>query len=155
MKRKRDPLYSNPVSQAVVRRKVMDSLARIKRDSELQAYMGSRVPEMVSDACMTLYAVAYAHMVFKLPTDTPDVRIMRGLAGALQDLANHPAQLELHRPAIQSGLAAIERVLPDLEPLAIGVGMEMCKAAIARNGISAADIQQMLGAPIEEERKAA
>ena len=155
MKRKRDPLYSNPVSQAVVRRKVMESLARLKRDCELQAYMGSRVPEMVSDACMTLYSVAYAHMVCKLPTDTPDVRIMRGLASALADLAQHPAQLELHRPAIQSGLAAIERVLPDLEPLAIGVGMVKCKAAIARNGISAADIQQMLGAPIEEERKAA
>lgn len=163
MKRKRDPLYSNPVSQAVVRRKVMASLTRLKRDCELQAYMGSRVPEMVSDACMTLYAVAYAHMIcrtnpklrHKLAATSADARIMRGLAGALQDLANHPDQLELHRPAIQSGLAAIERVLPDLEPLAIGVGMVKCKAAIARNGISAADIQQMLGAPIEEERKAA
>ena len=154
MKRKRDPLYSNPVSQAVVRRQVMQSLARLKRDCELQAYIGSRVPELVSDACMTLYAVAYAHMICKLPTDTPDVRIMRGLASALADLAMHPAQLEVHRPAIQSGLAAIERVLPNLEPLAIGVGMVECKAAIAKGGISADDIHRMLGAQIDE-RKAA
>lgn len=152
MKRKRDPLYSNPVAQAVVRGKVMESLERIKRDSELQAYMGARVPELVSDACMLLYAVAYAHMVCRLPTDTPEARIMRGLASALADLANHPAQIELHRPAIQSGLAAIERVLPDLEPLAIGVGMVECKTAIKKDGISAADIHRMLGAPIEERK---
>ena len=146
MKRRRDPLYSNPIAQAVVRSNVMASLKRLKTDSELQAYAGSRVSELVSDACMLLFAVAWAHKTMGLPTDSPDARIMRGLASALGDLASHPAQIETHRPAIQSGLAAIERVLPGLEPLVIGVGMVECKARIAEAGIGSNDIHELLGA---------
>jgi hypothetical protein len=146
MKRRRDPLYSNPIAQAVVRSQVLQSLKRLKTDSELQAWAGSAVPELVSDACMLLFAVAWAHKTMRLPADSPDARIMRGLASALADLAAHPAQIETHRPAIQSGLAAIERVLPRLEPLALGVGMVECKNRIAGAGIGSNDIHQLLGA---------
>lgn len=146
MKRRRDPLHSNPVAQAVIRKQVMTSLARIKNDSEMQAYAGANVPELVSDACMLLYAVAWACRVAGIRKDAPDARIMRGMASALADLANHPNQMEIHRPAIQSGLSAIERVLPDLEPLAIGVGMFECKNLIEGNGIGASDIHKLLGA---------
>ena len=64
----------------------------------------------------------------------------------LAELAAHPNQLESHRPSIQSGLAAIERVLPSLEPMAIGVGMVVCKEKIAGPGIGAQDIHDLLGA---------
>lgn len=146
MKRRRDPVFSNPVAQAVVRKQVMTSLARIKNDSEMQAYAGGHVEQMVSDACMLLYSVAWAYRVARLETDAPEARILRGMANALADLAQHPKQLEIHRPSIQSGLAVIERVLPALEPLAIGVGMVECKNLIAGNGISPADIHKLLGA---------
>ena len=144
MKRRRDKLYSNPVAQAMVRQQVMASLRRIKTDSELQAYAGARVSDLVSDACMLLYSVAWACRVNGIGADNPDARIMRGMASALADLAAYPSQLETHRPAIQSGLAAIERVLPSLEPLAIGVGMVECKNRIAGTGIGAEDIHQLL-----------
>ena len=145
MKKRRDPLYSNPIAQAMIRKQVMGALARLKTDSEMQAYAGARVAELVSDACMLLYSVAWACRVKRIKADHPDARIMRGLASALADLAAHPAQLETHRPAIQSGLAAIERVLPSLEPLALGVGMVECKNRIEAQGIGANDIHAMLG----------
>jgi len=154
MKKRRDPLYSNPVAQSVVRNKALASLKRLKFDAEMQAWAGNKVAEFVSDSCMLLFAVAYAHMICRqfpeaiahgrLATSTPDARIMRGMANALQELANHSSQLELHRPTIQSGLAAIERVIPDLEPLAIGVGFAECSERIAGSGISADDIHKLL-----------
>ena len=145
-KPRREKLYSNPVAQSVTRKKVMDSLKRIKMDAELQAYAGGRVAEMVSDACMLLFAVAFAWHIVGVKADSPDARIMRGMANALADLAAHPNQIEIHRPSIQSGLAAIERVLPSLDPLAIGVGMVECKNLIAGNGIGTQDIHNLLGA---------
>jgi hypothetical protein len=45
---------------------------------------------------------------------------------------------------VQAGIMAIERVLPDLEPLAIGVGMVDCKNLISSRGITAEDIHSML-----------
>jgi hypothetical protein len=144
MKKRRDPLYSNPIAQSVVRANVRQSLERIKTDSELQAYAGANVGQMVSDACMLLYSVAWAHKVKGLDNQSPDARIMRGMANALADLAQHPNQIEIHRPAVQAGIMAIERVLPDLEPLAIGVGMVDCKNLISSRGITAEDIHSML-----------
>ncbi len=154
MKKKRDPLYSNPVAQSVVRSKARNALNRLKLDSELQAWAGTKAAEFVSDACMLLFAVAYAHRICRqfpenrahgrLEPWTPEARIMRGMASALQELAHHHDQLELHRPAIQSGLAAIERVIPDLEMLAVGVGFAECQERIAGTGIGAEDIHQLL-----------
>lgn len=143
-KPRRDKLYSNPIAQAVVRKQVMEALQRIKTGAELQAYAGGRVAEMVSDACMLLYSVAFACDFARIKADSPDARIMRGMANALADLAAHPNQIEIHRPSIQSGLAAIERVLPSLEPMAIGVGMVACKELIAGPGIGAQDIHDLL-----------
>lgn len=144
MKKRRDKLYSNPIAQAVVRKQVMGAIARLKTDSELQAYAGARVPEMVSDACMLLYSVAWACRINRINDDNPDARIMRRMARTLADLDAHPEQLETHRPAIQSGLSAIERVLPSLDPLAIGVGMSECKSRIGGAGISTQDIDALL-----------
>jgi hypothetical protein len=153
MKKRRDPLYSNKVAQSVIRDKVRTDLHTLKTQAELQAWAGTQTDTFVKQACVLLYAIAYAHSICRqfpeakhgrLNPDTPDARIMRGMASALEDLATRPTELELHRPSIQSGLLAIERVIPDLELLAVGVGFDECTKRIANEGISANDIHFLL-----------
>lgn len=154
MRKRRDPLHSNKIAQAVIRDKVRAALFKLKSQAELQAWAGHQVDAFVKQACVLLFSVAYAHMICRefpdakahgrLETSTPDARIMRGMASALEDLAARPDDLETHRPAIQSGLLAIERVIPDLELLAVGVGFDECARRIELDGISAQHIHDML-----------
>ena len=55
-------------------------------------------------------------------TDRPDARILLGATSALGDLMEHPGDLERHRGAIQSGLGAIDRLMPELSEWALAEG---------------------------------
>lgn len=147
MKKKRqDPLFSNPVTRSIINRQVIDSLARIKAAAELQAVFGDAAANLVRDAVLLLYSVAYACHLCRIDPGLPEIRILRGMAQTLEDLARDLQSLETHRPAIQSGLAAIERILPRLDIIAVGAGMLECDHTIQKGGIGAADIHQLLGA---------
>lgn len=150
MKKKRQSytgsLIRNPITKSIIKRQVETTLATLKQDAELQALMGDASARLVRDSGMLLFAVANACQTCRISESEPDVRILRGMAGALEQLARFPATLDDHRPSIQSGLDAIERLIPRLDIFAIGNGFLTCDAAVKAHGFGATDIHQMLGA---------
>lgn len=132
--------------EAEIERELRSSLAELKTGAELQIMFGDNAESLVRQAGILLFSVARACEMHKIGKDDPDVRIIRGLAGALEDLSIHLGRLEFHRASIQSGLAAIERLIARVSIFAIGHGMLDCKAVIAARGFGAADIHKMLGA---------
>lgn len=145
-KKRRDPLYSNPVTQVLIRQQIRQSIAILRTDAELQALAGDAAARLVRDSGMLLYAVACAVELCRIPADNPDVRVLRGTAQAIGELAEHQGRLELHRPAILSGLAAMERLMPFLAVEALGAGLMECDERIRVSGFGTKDIHQKLGA---------
>lgn len=146
MKKKRiDPLVRNAVTKAVLKNQLETFLSQLKASAELQALFGDAAHRLVHDSGILLFSVAYACSVCRVSDQEPDVRILRGMAQALGDLAERLQDIEQHRPAIQSGLAAIERLLPRLDIFALGLGFVDCTKRISSQGISSADIQSFLG----------
>lgn len=145
-KRRRDATFTNPVTQAVIRQQIRQSIAILRTDAELQALAGDAAARLVRDAGMLLYAVACAIELCRIPADHPDVRVLRGTTQAIGELAEHPGRLELHRPAILSGLAAMERLMPFLAVEALGAGLMECDERIRASGFGTTVIHQKLGA---------
>ena len=129
-----------------IERELKKDLAELKTGAELQSFFGDDPGKLVQQAGILLFSVARSCEMHKIGKDDPDVRIIRGMAGALEDLSSHLGRLEVHRASIQSGLAAIERLIARVSIFAIGHGMLDCKAVIAARGFGAADIHKMLGA---------
>ncbi len=137
---------ANPITRSIIRSQIIASLNEIKTLAELQAFGGDSVPHLIDRSGVLLYAIADAVRQMGIQEDDPDVRILKGMGGSLELLARFPATLEDHRPSIQSGLAAIERLIPRLDILAIGSGFLNCRAKVEQEGFGATDIRQMLGA---------
>ena len=101
----------NPVGLAMVRATIRRDVAELKTTAELQAWNGADAPRLVNSAGRMTWMVASAAVAGGVNVESPDIRIVRGLGEALGDLAAD-GRLEYHRPTIQSGLLAIERLLP-------------------------------------------
>jgi len=76
--------------------------------------------------------------------DSPDVRIIRGMGEALGDL-NADGRLEQHRHSIQSGLMAIERLLPLCSDWALGTAaLKLDELLATTAGMGTADLRAVL-----------
>jgi hypothetical protein len=138
-------VYRNPVFASVVRAQIKDSIARVKRGAELQALYGDAASNLIKDAGVLLFAVAHACGRCGVDPECADVRIARGMAMALGQLGERIDALEAHRPAIQAGLSAVERLLPALATSSLGDGLLACRARIADNGFGTDDIHRLFG----------
>jgi hypothetical protein len=141
----RNPWVRKP-QEAETERELRRSLSELKTGAELQSLFGANPENLVRQAGILVFAVARACQLHRSAPDDADIRIMRGLAGSLEDLALHPGRLEFHLESIQLGLAAVERLIERVSIFAVGHGLLDCKAVIADRGFGANDIHQMLGA---------
>lgn len=131
MKRKY-PSHRNPVGSAILKQQITRDLQRLKVEAELQAVWSSNVKKLVTEAGSLLFIASYAAGQCGIDFNEPDMRIMRGMASALGDIGEHPASLEQNRPAIVSGIAAIDRTIPRVSVWALGLGaveLDRCMAA--------------------------
>jgi hypothetical protein len=139
-----DSVLRNPITRSIIKSQVETTLATLKTAAEMQALIGDAAQKLVLDSGMLLFAVANACETCRIDETEPDVRILRGMAGSLELLARFPATLEDHRPTIQSGLNAIERLIPRLDIFAIGNGFLTCDERVKAEGFGADDINSML-----------
>lgn len=80
--------------------------------------------------------------------DHPDMRIVRGMAEAMGDLRADTLKIERHRPSIQSGLAAIDRLLVDCDDIALIFAAAHLDDLLSRpQGVGTDDIRKILEAP--------
>lgn len=156
--RKQRLAFRNPIGSLFIKREIHRDLKRLQQTAELQAWGSEHAPRLVTDCVKLLFVVAFGVQELGefagFSTEHPDIRIMRGMASALGDLAARPQDLEQHRAAIQSGLAAAERVMTGIFEhedtrkaaiWALGVGTQELAKALAGPGITVHTIERLLG----------
>lgn len=139
------PKYRNPVGSAILKQQIARDVQRLKMEAELQAVWSVNVKKLVQEAGSLLFITSYAAGECGIDPDEPDMRIMRGMASALADIGEHPASLENNRPAIVSGIAAIDRTIPRVSVWALGLGalkLDECMAAAGFGTQKIAELQK-------------
>jgi hypothetical protein len=135
----------NPVKEAIIKNLVMADVQALRTQSGLQAFTGSNAANVCNTAGRLVYIVAHAARHHGLE-ETPEARILAGTAGALGDIAEHPAALETQRNAIIAGLEAIERLMPNLHPLSLATGaLELDQLLQTGRGLGTSDVRKALG----------
>ena len=140
MKRKRlnpaQTLIHNPIFRASITASLKRDLQAMKRAAELHLLAGAHAGNMVMTVTRLLWIVERAALECGVPPDAPEIRIMGGAANAAGDLAARPQDLEIHRPALQSGVLAAERLWERINPFALGNAAMAFDAALAGEGIT-------------------
>lgn len=132
----------NPVTEAVIRSRIVEDIQRLRTAVGLQAYIGEDAAMVANMAGRLVYIVCHAAGVHGLG-DTPEVRILLGTANALGDIAETPAELERQRGAVIAGLQVIDRLMPKLHTFSLAAGsMELDNLLHTANGM---DVRRALG----------
>ena len=135
----------NPVVEAVIRANIEADIDRLRTGAELHAYTGANAPALANLAGRLVYIVCHAAREHGLG-ETPEARIMAGMANALADLAERPDGMEKQRGAIQSGLAAIDRLMPQLGTWSLAAGaLELDEILAQTGGMGTSDVRRALG----------
>lgn len=138
---------THPVARAMARSAlagaVRKDMADILNAAQLHAWAGSNPPRLVNDAGRLVYVVLGAATAAGMTTESPEIRIVLGMGEALGDLVAD-GDIERHRPAIQSGLLALERLLPSMNPGAMfDAAVELDHKLATTAGMGTADLHRM------------
>lgn len=136
-------LAHNRIAHALVRARILDQVLQLRTRAGIHAYMGSDAAQVADPMGRLVFTVAYAVGLHGLG-DTPEARILLGTANALADVAATPAALEQQRAAITSGLAAIERLLPQLAESSLATGALELEYLLRRGDLGTARVEQAL-----------
>lgn len=134
----------HPVTTEIQRARIAHDVAALLRGASLHAWTGQHAANTTNLAGRIVYIVAHACGLAGIH-EGADVNILRGAASALADLQAHPEQLEQHRGAIQSGLAACTRLLPSLTELQLAHGAQTLDGLLKHTeGMSTGDVERAL-----------
>lgn len=134
-------------AEASLRAQIAADVASLQDSAGIHAWTGNNGAAMVNKAGRLCYVAAYAANHAGIDLESVDVRILRGMAGALADLAADLQHIERHRGSIQSGLQAISRLLPHCDDLVLLAGAADLEARLASgHGMGTADVDEALGA---------
>ena len=127
-----------------MRTRIEEKISRLRTGSALHAYTGANAAMLANLAGRLVYVVCHAAGHHGLG-ETPEARILAGTANALADLAESPASLERQRGAVISGLAAIDRLMPELSTWALAAGaLQLDQLLASTAGMGTADVRRAL-----------
>ena len=95
-------LVGNPVTQAVLELQLKRVLADLQTEAGLQVYIGSDAKTILNRVGKLCIVANDTAAKSGIDPENPDVRIIAGMAGALQDLTRPGESVEKHRPALRS-----------------------------------------------------
>lgn len=124
---------------------IMRDLRGLQIDAGIHTWTGNDGAKMVTLAGRLCYITAFAAQRAGYQADYPDVRIVRGMAEALADLAADLDNVERYRLSIQSGLAAIDRLLPQCNDIDIVLGCHELDTVLAVKDLGTADVRMAMG----------
>jgi len=134
---------TNPVALAVLRRHIRRDLEALLVDAQIHALFGSNWANLLDRTGRLVYITLGAACAAKMTTEDPDMRILLGTGEALGDL-HLDQRIEQHRPALYSGLAACERLLPQLRDTDLAAAaLEVDFRLAGPHGIGTRDLHQM------------
>ena len=136
---------SGQVSEAVMRTRIEEKISRLRTGSALHAYTGANAAMLANLAGRLVYVVCHAAGHHGLG-ESPEARILAGTANALAEIAESPQALEQQRGAVISGLAAIDRLMPELSTWALAAGaLQLDQLLASTAGMGTADVRRALG----------
>jgi hypothetical protein len=143
LKRRKQSPGMNPVAAAMLRTTIRRDPANLMTDAELHAWNGENAAKLLNAAGRLVYITLGAAEASGFDSNHPDIRICLGMGSALGDL-NTDSRLEFHRGAIQAGLLAIERLLPNLNPMSMASAALHLDAMVnSPHGMGTADLHAL------------
>ena len=124
---------------------IKQDLRGLQIDAGIHTWTGNDGAKMVTLTGRLCYITAFAAQRAGYQADHPDVRIVRGMAEALADLAADLDNVERYRSSIQSGLAAIDRLMPQCDDLDIVLGCHELDTILAVKDLGTADVRMAMG----------
>jgi hypothetical protein len=125
---------------------IMRDLRGLQIDAGIHTWTGNDGAKMVNLAGRLCFITAFSAQRAGFQADHPDVRIVRGMAEALGDMAADLDNVERYRPVIQSGLAAIDRLFNQCDPLDMVLGSRELDMMLATSrGMGTADVRKAMG----------
>ncbi len=113
--REAEAYFNSPWVKAQMKRQVEETLAEIRKAADWEVWVRERNPiEMIHRGTQVLWIVDQAALACGISLDEPEIRIMAGAVRALTEIAADTSLVEVNRPAIQSGMAAADRLWPRL-----------------------------------------
>ena len=132
----------------MLRNQVRADLARVLASAELHAWAGNNPAKLLNDSGRMVYIVLGAAEATGHTTAEPDVRIILGMGEALGDL-QHDQDIERHRPAIQSGILAVGRLLPTLDAMALAhAALQLNQMLNTPAGMGTADLRALFSTEV-------
>ena len=135
-------LVGHPVTQAVMESQLKRVLAELQTDAGLQVYIGGDAKTIVKRAGMLCFVANNCAAARGLPPDNGDVRILAGMASTLMDLTRAGENVERHRGALRSGVAACQRILQDTDVWTAGQAFVIAADYVHRPAAMAQVVQQ-------------
>lgn len=135
--------FAHPVAKSCTSDFIQKEISSLRAAASFHAFFGDNAPAVVEQAGRLAYVVAYAAGLERIG-HTPDARILEGAASALGDLSEHPGDLERVRASICNGLDAVDRLLPQLAPLAMAAGALHLDEILQVRGLMVSDVRRAL-----------
>lgn len=110
-----------------LRQQIRADVRGLQIDAGIHSFTGNDADRLIDRSGRLCMMTLGAAAISGYHADHADMRIVRGMAEALGDLRARPQDIERHRRSVQSGLAAIDRLLQRPE------------------GVGTADMQAILG----------
>lgn len=99
-------------AEDALRAQILADIQSLALNASIHAWNGEDAQPMINKVGRLLYVVAFAADQAGVDAEHPDMRILRGTAGALESFAADQKHVDRYRASLQSGLAAINRLLP-------------------------------------------
>lgn len=137
---------NNPFMQAGFELLLKRVLADLQTEAGLQVYIGGDAKTIVKRAGKLCFVANNTAATIGMAPDHPDVRILAGMASTLIDLTRPGEDLERHRGALRSGMAACQRILASADPWTAGKALLAAERYINQPSAMAQSVQQAEGA---------
>lgn len=136
------PKHRNPIAAALVKKTIIDDIARLKTEAGIHALTGNSDEGIRNAAGRLIFIVIWAWQRTEgVDLDHPDLRICIGAANSLGDLSEDK-DVEKHRMSIVSGLNAATRLSEKCCKWALGNGaIELDAMLHSPHGLTVADFQ--------------
>lgn len=145
-KKSRDQIaQANQRKHEMTLAKFKEELRGMQIDAGVHTWAGADGQRMVDLCGRLIYITLFAAVRAGFQAVHPDVRIVRGMSEALADLAADTDAIERYRPSLQSGLAAIDRLIAECDDIDLVQGSIELDTMLAVKNFGTADVRKLIG----------
>lgn len=137
-------MFAHPVTHAMVRVQIQNDIARLRTAAGLHTFMGGNEAMVVNLIGRLTYIVCHAARAHGLD-HLPEARILASTVNVLGDMRDNTSTLDQQRATLIAGLAAADRLLPQLSTMTLADGaLELDALLASTHGLNTSDVARAL-----------